>query len=341
MSINVGVIGMGMMGGTHLDVYQQLDGVRVVAVADRNADKRSGQTQAAGNIEGQAQGGFDFDSVKQYATAAELIADPEVALIDVCVPTAGHLETGLKALASGKHVLIEKPLARTADQAAELVAAAERSDGLAICGMCMRFWPGWTWLKQVVDDQRFGRVLGATFRRLSEHPGGKAYLDGDACGGGILDLHLHDTDFIHHCFGLPQAVTTTGYTKETNQPDHVVTQYHYDNIPLVVAEGGWSMAKGFGFQMHYAVNFERATAVFNLAEESPLTLYEPGEDPRKIELDPGMGYLHEIAYFLDCIRENRAPQRVTLAQAAASVRLIEAEARSMQTGSRVAFDSAT
>ena len=69
----VGIIGLGMMGATHLDVYAKREDTRVVAVADVDPDRRSGKTIAAGNIKGQAQGGFDFATAKQYAEGMDLI----------------------------------------------------------------------------------------------------------------------------------------------------------------------------------------------------------------------------------------------------------------------------
>ncbi len=338
--INVGVIGLGMMGNTHLDVYANLEGVKVVAVADRDPKRLAGEDRAGGNIEGQAQGGFDLQSVARYAEGDELIADPSVQVIDLCAPTPAHLALGEAALASGKHLLIEKPLARTAADAKRLADAADQAAGLAMPAMCMRFWPGWTWLKRVIDEQAYGRVLAATFRRVAQHPGGPFYENGDACGGAILDLHIHDTDFIQHCFGPPRRVFSRGYSKITNTVDHVVTQYEYDGVPLVTAEGGWAMADGFGFSMRYTVNFERATAVFDLAAEHPLTLHEPGKEAQPIELEPGMGYAHEIAYFLDCVRKGEAPSVVTMRDAARAVRIIEAEAQSIASGEPVTFESA-
>jgi len=130
-------------------------------------------------------------------------------------------------------------------------------------------------------------------------------------------------------------VTSVGYSQVSSAIDHVVTQYHYDHIPLVVAEGGWSMADGFGFQMKYTVNFERATVEFDLAGDPVLRLIEPGKEPRGIEIAETMGYQLEIKYLVDCIRHNRQPEIITVADAAEALRIIEAEVESVKTGQRV------
>ena len=330
----VGVIGLGMMGGTHLDVYAKRDDAQVVAISDLIPDRLSGKEKAAGNVEGQAQGGFDFNAagLAKYPEGKELIADTNVELIDICLPTPLHMEYAIAALEAGRHVLVEKPVARTYADAQKLVAAAEQAPGTAMCGMCMRFWPGWTWLKQAVDEQTYGKVKSLFFQRITSHPGGPLYSDGAACGGALLDLHIHDIDFIQYLLGLPKSVTSFGYSKETTHVDHVVTRYRYSQVPLVVAEGGWTLTAGYGFTMRYTANFERATAVFDLAGQRALMLYEAGKAPAPVEIAPAMGYELEIDYLLQCIKTGRAPTIVTLADAAKAVLIAEAEERSVATG---------
>jgi predicted dehydrogenase len=95
------------------------------------------------------------------------------------------------------------------------------------------------------------------------------------------------------------------------------------------------MADGFGFQMKYTVNFERATVEFDLAGDPVLRLIEPGKEPRGIEIAETMGYQLEIKYLVDCIRHNRQPEIITVADAAEALRIIEAEVESVKTGQRV------
>ncbi len=333
--INIGVIGLGMMGLTHLDVYAGLATAKVVAIADADAGRRNGTVKARGNVEGQAQGRFDVASVKGYADGFDLIRDPNVQMVDICLPTPLHHRFALAALEAGKHVLVEKPLARTSADAFAIADAADRAfekDGvLAMPAMCMRFWPGWTWLKQAVVEQRYGKVLAAQFTRLASHPGGAFYQSADASGAAALDLHIHDADFIRHCFGTPRAVRSVGYSKVTGGVDHLFTHYFYEDIPLVTAEGGWCMAAGFPFQMRYRINFERATAVFDASAASPLMLYQDGKlEP--VALGKASGYQEEIEYFLGCIAAQRRPETVTLREGAEAVRIVEAEVESIRTG---------
>ena len=334
--IRVGVIGLGMMGMTHLDAYAALDGVRVVALADRDEDRLHGRSRAGGNIDGQAQGGFDVagSDVKRFTDGLALIADSEVDVVDICVVTPLHRMMAEAAFAAGKHVLLEKPLARTYADGQAIVEGAKAAGVIAMPAMCIRFWPGWTWLKEAVDDGRYGKLLSATFQRLASHPGrgGGFYADAAACGAAALDLHIHDTDFIQHLLGMPRAVRSTGLSHVTEGVDHILTQYDYGaEGPVISAEGGWVMQEGFPFVMRYVANFEKATAIFDLAHAgSPLKLVQEGETT-DVALPEGMGYEAEIAYFVDCLRSGRQPQRVTLQEAAHAVRIVEAEIESVTT----------
>jgi predicted dehydrogenase len=332
--VRVGVVGLGMMGLTHLDVYGARKDVRVIAIGDADPDRLSGKTRAVGNVQGQAQGGFDYAAVRKYSDAAALIADPEVDVVDICLPTALHHRFALAALKAGKHVLVEKPLARTAESAFEIASAAKRSKGICMCALCIRFWPGWSWLKDAIGAGTYGKVRAAKFRRVATHPGGPYYSDGKASGGAALDLHIHDTDFVHYLFGMPRAVFSRGYSQVSGAIDHLSTQYIFDDVPLVEAEGGWVMSPSFPFTMQYTVNFERATAVYDLASPQPLKIYRGGkEDP--VALEPGMGYAIEIDYFLDCIGRGTPPARATLESAAGSVKIVEAEVESVRVGKPV------
>lgn len=329
--IKVGVIGIGSMGTTHLDVYGKRDDVQILAVSDLVPEKREGTGKTKGNIEGQAKGGLDFASFRKYAEGMELIADPDIELVDICLPTPLHHPYAVAALRAGKHVMVEKPFCRTSAEADDLVAEAARAKGMLMCGLCMRFWPGWDWLKETVDQGTYGKILSASFRRLASFPGRSFYLDGNQAGGAALDLHIHDADFIQYCFGLPKAVFSRGYSKESCATDHVHTQYIYDDIPAVSAEGGWSMRPPFGFWMQYVVNFEQATAIFDIGGKPTLRVLTDGREEIPA-LAEGMGYQHEIAYFLDCIRSGRPPEKLKPEDAAHAVRLIEAEVESVRTG---------
>jgi predicted dehydrogenase len=335
--LRVGVLGLGMMGNTHLDAYARREDVEVVAVADANPARLDGSEFAAGNVEGQAEGGDNLSGTNRYAEAAELIEQEDLDIIDICLPTPLHLDYAKQAIAKGRHVLLEKPLCRTTAQAEELLAAAEASDRIIMPAMCIRFWPGWDTLIQAVKEQTYGPLHALSVQRLASHPGGGFYSDAEACGGALLDLHIHDTDFVYAALGMPKAVRSVGYARVTGGPDHVSTQFIYDNGPaVVVAEGGWAFHEGYPFTMRYEANFANASLRYDMAAEHPLAVMQNGEVSHP-ELSPKMGYDIEIDYFLDCVNAGTAPTRVTLADSLASLRINEAERASLASGETVAL----
>jgi len=338
--LKVGVIGLGSMGSTHLDIYSLISEVEVVAVADPNKSRLDGSSKAEGNISGQAQGSVSGLEAKQYLDGMDLIDDPDIELVDICVGTNLHFVFVEAALAKGKHVLVEKPLARTYDEAKKIVELALNSSTNIMSAMCLRYWPAWVWLKKVIDNKDYGECLSLTCKRQTSHPPGTFYSSDDECGGALLDLHVHDTDFINYCFGMPRAVFSQGYKGPSGGIDHVATHYIYDqsqNTPLVTAEGTWTMQEGYGFNMSYTANFEKATACYLLDNEETLTLFQSGYEPEVIKLDEGMGYEFEIRSFVDDVLNNKRMNLSLLKQAAESVAIIEAEMVSIKSCSVVAL----
>src|SRR5208283_1343433 len=180
--------------------------------------------------------------VKVYRECDELLSDFEVDVVDLCTPTALHPAQTIAALRAGKHVLCEKPLAQNAADAHKVLKAARSAGTFLMPAMCMRFWPGWAWLKTVVAKKTYGVVQAVNFRRLSAMPAwGRA---GAHAGGALFDLHIHDTDFVNFLFGRPQSVFSTGVIGPGGEVHHVLTQYHFPGGPAVSAEGSWLLASG-------------------------------------------------------------------------------------------------
>jgi len=331
--VNVAVVGLGFMGVTHIKAYLQLKAARLVAVCDSvRLPVKGVLAGVAGNVTGS--GDLDLGrQVKVYRALDEVLADPAVEFVDLCVPTPLHPAQSIAALRAGKHVLCEKPLALTSAQARKMVQVAESAPGFFMPAMCMRFWPGWACLKQVVAEQPYGKVQAARFRRMSPTPGwSKAtYANANQSGGALFDLHIHDTDFVQFLFGRPASVFATGVTRGGGSIDHVVTQYHYPGGPAVYAEGSWLLTGNFS--MAYTVLCERATLDYDLARgPAALVVTEAGKKPRVIKPGAGDGYSGEIRYLVEAVQAGRAPKVVTAQDGLSAVEICEAEAKSVRTG---------
>ena len=344
--LNIGIIGTGFMTVQHLKAYRQLPGARITALANPSGRHLDGDfSQVAGNV-GDAQPlRLDMTQVRAYRDTAALLADPNVHVVDICTPTATHVDLALAALAAGKHVLVEKPLARTRADAERIADAAEAAQARGVFlmpAMCIRFWPEYAWVRQRVLSGEYGRVLDARFRRVASAPawGHSHFLKGSESGGALLDLHIHDVDFIQHCFGTPDAVFAQGYSRVSGATDHVMALFRYPTGPVVSAEGSWAMAEGYGFNMAFTVNFEKATVDFDLARGSDAFKVASEGQSKVLNLGQPDGYVGELQHFLESIQQGRPPSVVSARDAAAALRLCEAEEESVKTGRLVSLNHA-
>ncbi|HWX19525.1 MAG TPA: Gfo/Idh/MocA family oxidoreductase [Candidatus Binatia bacterium] len=332
--VNVAVVGLGFMGVTHLRAYQQAEGARIMAVCDAVRLPVNGVLQGvAGNIK-KSDDIHLGPQVKVFRKLEELLADPSIELVDLCTPTPMHPEQAIAALKAGKHVMCEKPLARTSASAREILKVQKSGPGFLMPAMCMRFWPGWSWLKGVVEQKTYGKILAARFRRVSEMPGWSkqgTYTGATDLGGALFDLHIHDTDFVQFLFGRPAGVFATGVIPPDGAIAHVVTQYLYPNGPAVHAEGNWLLAKGF--DMAYTLHCERATLDFDLSRGAEaMQVTEEGQHPRVIGSEGPDGYGEEVRYVVECARTGQPPKVVTAEDGVSALEICEAEEKSMRTG---------
>ena len=338
--LKVGIIGLGSMGSTHLDIYSKIKEVEVIAIADSIQSRLDGSSKAEGNISGQAEGGVTGLSAIKYLDGMELIENPDIDIVDICVGTDLHFTFVEAAISKGKHVLVEKPLARTYDEAKKIIQLAEQSSKYVMSAMCLRYWPAWVFLKEAIDSNAYGKCLSLNFKRQTSFPGGAFYSDHNQCGGALLDLHVHDTDFVNYCLGLPEAVFSQGYKGPSGGIDHIATHYIYnqsDLSPLVSSEGSWTMQEGYGFNMSYTANFENGTLSYLLEQDETLKLFRSGSEPESINLKEGMGYEFEIRIFVDEILLGNSTNLDLLRQASETVAIIEAEKTSIETCSLVSI----
>jgi predicted dehydrogenase len=338
--IRVGVIGLGFMGRTHIEAYRGAAAAghsnRLAAVCDVDVERLRGRIGPEGNFEEGQQAGLLFDpaELRTCTTPEELLAGDDVDLVSICTHTQTHVDVAIQALRAGKHVLVEKPVATSIAEVERLLAAAREAETLCMPAMCMRFWPGWSWLKENIDSGEYGRVRSAFFRRLASRPDWSPafYEDVGKTGGALFDLHVHDSDFVRHCFGAPTAVSTAGNVH------HLTTLYRYPDGPdHVAAEGGWDHSSGFGFRMRYTVVFEGATADFDLDREAPLVLCRAGTS-EPVELPNGDGYDGEVRHLLGTVARGSRNLAATIEEAVGLTRMIEAEEQSIRTGRTVSIE---
>jgi predicted dehydrogenase len=329
------------MGRMHYRCWKALAGAAVAAVCDADPHAWDASAKSRGNIAG-AEGELDLTGVKVYGDFDEMIRQETLDAVSITLPTHLHAKFTAAALEAGVHVLCEKPIALDLAEGRRMIDAAERCGKLLQIGHCIRFWPEYAKAKQIVNRGEYGRVLAATFQRLSATAARKAngwYTQNTLSGGMPLDLHIHDTDFVQHLFGMPQSVSS--FAVPADAPAHMTTSYGYDDGKLVTAEGGWAMMPSFGFSMRFHMVMEKATLDFDYQRDPKLRLC-PAEGAAIVpSCEPGDGYSCEIAHFARRIRGEPVADVITPEQAWNSLRIVEAERESARTGTKVSLAPAS
>lgn len=334
--MQIGIVGLGFMGRMHLANWNRCQGAQVVAICEKNAAVLNDLDKPVGNIEG-AQQAIDLSTVHLYSDLDQMLQSERLDAVSIALPTYLHADSSIKALDAGVHVLCEKPMAPTLEQCDAMIAAAQRNGRQLMIGHCIRFWPEYVKAKELIDSGQYGQVLSASFQRLTAAPTWSSdnwLMDGRLSGGMPLDLHIHDTDFIHYLFGIPAAVCSAATVRD-EAVVHIHTHYDYGDKRAITAEASWLPTPSFGFEMSFNIMLERATLVFDCTREPMFRLCPAEGAPFSPPVDDGDGYAHEIAYFADLIQGKAAREVLTPLQSRESVRIVAAEQCSALEGRNV------
>jgi predicted dehydrogenase len=321
--LNIALVGCGFMGRMHANVYQMLPNATVAGVVGRRRDKVKAFAEE-----------FNLSPFKSFEQA---LADPAVQAVDICLPTFLHADHAVAAAEAGKHVICEKPMALTVAEADRMVAAARANNVVLMIAHCIRFWPEYERLKELIDSGELGRLLSINLTRYGQFPtwGSDNWLgDESKCGGAALDMHVHDTDFALHILGEPTETFSRG-SRDERGISQIFTTMTFAEGTIAHLEGGWNLPPGTPFKMMYRAIFERGAAIW---DGSPLTIYRDGAEPEtpqfeEIQAQGGGnisslgGYYRELDYFVSCVLSGQQPERCTPESSRASLRIALEEIR--------------
>ena len=154
LMLKIAILGGGSMGVTHAMAYESIPGnFRVTAVSDAREENARALAARFG--------------AECHASSAELLDRFDGDVVDICLPTPLHKDTVLQALAKGKHVFCEKPLALTVEDAREVLAACRKTDRKVMVGHCIRFWPEYLALKEIIENRSLGGLASIVFKRIA------------------------------------------------------------------------------------------------------------------------------------------------------------------------------
>ncbi|MBN2551417.1 MAG: Gfo/Idh/MocA family oxidoreductase [Spirochaetales bacterium] len=263
--INVGIVGIGFMGMIHYLAYRQVKETRVKAVVSRSPKKRAGDWRGIKGNFGPEGTMMDLGDVDCYESLDQLLDDPQVDLVDVCLPAVLHADASVRAMRAGKHVLCEKPISISIRDAERMVETAQETQRLLMIAQVLPFFPEYDYVRRTAGQGTYGRLWGGSFKRVIADPiRVSEYFDPSVVGGPLIDLHIHDAHFIRLLCGMPERVYSRGRMRG-DVVEFATTDFLFGggHAPLITAAGGVIGQQGRPFNQAFELYFEDATVLYD------------------------------------------------------------------------------
>jgi predicted dehydrogenase len=346
--LRVGIVGLGFMGMVHFHSYRKITNAQVLAICTPEPERRAGDWRGIKGNFGPAGEIVDLTGVATYSEVDQLLADDNIDLVDITLPPALHADVCIKALAAGKQVFCEKPMALTIADCERMVPAAEQNKRLLLIGHVLPYFPEYRWARDVINSGQYGRLVGGSFKRVIADPKWLAnYWNANQVGGPMLDLHVHDAHFIRLLFGLPVGVMSWGKQRD-GLAEHWHTKFDYGSGgPSVHSVSGTINQQGRPFDHGFEIQLERATLCFEFAVINgagaylcpPTLLKEDGsiERPDLGDGDPMAAFEAELREVVTCIDQGRTSDTLGADLARDAIRLCHAEEASLHSGRSISL----
>jgi predicted dehydrogenase len=344
--LGIGVVGCGFVArDRHLPALRRVIEGRLVAVADRDATARAAAAEA-------------FGAPREYSDAAQLLADPAVEAVAVCVPAGAHVQVAIAALDAGKHVLVEKPLALSLDDADRLIERAARCDRKVMVAFNLRFHRLMRRVREELAAGAIGRVHAVHTVHTGNsrtRPGMQPWLHYRRLGGGsLVEKAVHDFDLWRFTTGGEvdevMAVTRSG----EGEDETVAVSARLSGGVLAVALAGDAtavahdfVALGSGGSVEascYRFDGFRRRALDEVPGDPRVRLRDVAASARALAATRGGGvfdasYDAQWRELIAAIREDRQPAS-TLDDGRRALQVVLAAAQSAATGSAASVDDA-
>lgn len=292
--LKVGLIGVGAISGAHIPAWNQLEDTELVALCDVRPERME-----------------NYKDKNCYTDFDEMLANEDLDILDICLPTYLHADYAIKAMNKGINVICEKPISLKKEDVKRVYDAAERNNVKFMVAQVLRFWPEYEYIKKIYDTEKYGKLLSGYVKRLSCMPRtswDNWMTDKERSGLVPYDLHIHDLDFLIYTFGAPEKITCN--RANLDDQDYLNVVYNYKNF-FINGEASW-FRQNYPFTAGFRFQFEKALIV----NENTLKVYETENDNifNPLESDSSNGvdgyviqsdaYKNEIEYFTSCVMNN-------------------------------------
>lgn len=313
--LKAAIAGVGFMGWIHYLAYQRSTQAKLHAFCSRDPKKQAGDwTGIHGNF-GPPGEQIDVSELKVYQTLEQIVEDPEVDLVDICLPPHLHVDAACKALQAGKHVLCEKPLGLNTADCDRILSMAEKVGRQVLVAQVLPYMGEFQFAYLAAQAGTYGKPKRGFFKRVISPPDWiPDFYDADKVGGPLIDLHVHDTHFVRLLFGMPRRVMCSAEMHE-GVVKYCYSLMEFDEPGVVVAtSSGVSEQTARPFCHGFDLQFERAAMQFELsaltggADILPLKVL--GQDGRAVA--PELAAADDITAFAaeidDCVASIKSSQ---------------------------------
>ncbi|MEM3551915.1 MAG: Gfo/Idh/MocA family oxidoreductase [Candidatus Bathyarchaeia archaeon] len=297
--VNLGVIGLGFIGKVHLRNCLNLDSAKIIAAAD-TSKKALNYAKA-------------FGIKYLFTDYHELLKLKDLDAVIISLPTYLHAECAISAIEEGKHVFLEKPLARNLKEGHKIVSAVRKNGVKFMVGYPLRFDPDFVNLKSQIESGVLGDIqlayavniaAGPFFHRAESttpRPIPEWWLNKDLSGGGaLMDLGCHMVNLLRWYFGeVSNVKARLGYRFNFDFEDQATCIVDFERGTSAVINAGWfSLNTALGVELFGTVSHARA---YQLPSSKVITAIELmlGKTPRFF-----VPYLKELSHFIDWIKIN-------------------------------------
>ena len=331
----VAIIGGGFISNIHAQCYKNL-GVKIEAIADISEKVRQEFKERY--------------NCKTYSSAEEMLENvsDNIDLVDICAPTFLHEEFILLALKHNKHVICEKPLSINIDFVENIIDKFENNNRYLMTAQVIRFWTEYVKIKEWIEEGIFGNIKLVSAMRLAQHPKSEWFYNPKKSGGGIFEFHIHDIDFLCYLFGDVKEVYANGSKDENESWDFINSSIKFKNGISASAQGIFGITDNYPFTANIKVIGDKATAEYSLSagvnldsdgkQSNSLILYRKGKEPIIENIKSKDAYELELEYFIDCVKNNKKPEIVSLDSIKRTIKTINCLIESLESGNIVKFN---
>jgi UDP-N-acetylglucosamine 3-dehydrogenase len=313
--IKIGLVGAGFMGQTHHKAYRQFEGAAVTAVCDLDAEKAM---KLAGDW-----------NAEIFTSLETMLEQSDIDAVDVCLPTDLHRWAVERAAAHGKHVFCEKPIAASEEDAEAMIQACRAAEVIFMVGHVVRFDPQYRAARQQLLAGRLGTPGVVRTVRSGAFPAWSPWFaDYARSGGPLIDLAIHDFDFLHWCFGPVRRVFSRQVTRE--QFDHTLTLLRFESGVMAHVEASWAYPQGAPFQTSIEIAGTKGLVQFDRGAAATIVQFGGAKGVAAESPTFKSPYALELEHFVECIRNGAVPLtsgeealealRIGLAAAASALR---------------------